>query len=595
MIKIKYKNIIDLLLIALQYSKPATLIILLNSLLRGVKPVVQALLYANFINTALAIFNGTQDYSKIFIPIMGIMLIIVYNYINNAIQDVLSTKQYNDIALKYVGELTDKCSRLSYKNIENPKTWDLIFRTCIDPVPQENFRTYFSAVVDFIAIVISITSTLVLMASIEWKLDLVILALIVPIVVVSIKAGRLTYNVSKQFTLIDRFANHYGDVMYHRQYTEERALFGFTKVLNEKYTKLKTKSVNKRVEIARFNAVKTKGVSLFAIIICLVIIGVLLFPLQKGILNIGMFIGMVNIIFDLISSLGWDLSYKIRQMVEGSEYIKDVDRFLMLEEQPHASDKPVPCKEVDSIEFRNVSFQYPYTERFILKGCSFTIKSGISYAFVGVNGAGKSTVTKLLIGLYDNYEGDILINNKNLKEYTLPELKSMFSVIFQDYARYFVSMKENVLFGNILREDNNKWKECLESMEIYEKDFPDGYRTNLGKIKSNSLDLSGGQWQRLAIARTLYSNASVYIMDEPTAALDPMAESKVYQTFSGISKGKTSILITHRLGAAKIASKIFVLSDGKIAEEGRHDELMQNKGLYAEMFESQKGWYVDEK
>jgi ATP-binding cassette subfamily B protein len=247
----------------------------------------------------------------------------------------------------------------------------------------------------------------------------------------------------------------------------------------------------------------------------------------------------------------------------------------------------------------------------ILKNLSLTLLAHRHYAFVGVNGAGKTTITKLLTGLYDNYTGDILIDGKNLRDFSQAELKSLFSIVYQDFAKYQIPMTDSIGIGNVqailtnntqinvndkdgfaISEENVAV--AVENLGLGEavSKLPDGLNTPLGRIKEKGVDLSGGEWQRVAIARTLVSRAPVHILDEPTAALDPVAESDVYELFGKISKGKSTIFITHRLGAARLADEIFVIADGHVIEQGTHEELMKKSGVYAEMFEAQRGWYA---
>lgn len=269
----------------------------------------------------------------------------------------------------------------------------------------------------------------------------------------------------------------------------------------------------------------------------------------------------------------------------------------MLEEAEGANDLPagdIGRDSLDSIEFRDVRFKYPGTVRYVLDGCSFRLDRSKHYAFVGINGAGKTTITKLLTGLYPDFEGEILINGRSIKEYSQSRLKALFSVVYQDFAKYYITLRDNIFLGNINGVDDKRIAEAIEEIDLSETlaRLEKGLDTPLGKILEGGTDISGGEWQRVAIARTLVSNAPLHILDEPTAALDPVAESKVYELFGRISKGRMTVFITHRLGAAKLADEILVLKDGKIAEVGSHDDLMARGGIYAEMFEAQRSWYA---
>ena len=198
-----------------------------------------------------------------------------------------------------------------------------------------------------------------------------------------------------------------------------------------------------------------------------------------------------------------------------------------------------------------------------------------------------------MTGLYNDFEGEILVNGRNISEYTQSELKAFFSVVYQDFAKYYISLKDNIALGKINGIEESRIKEAIREIDLEEAvdKLEKGIDTPLGKILEGGSDLSGGQWQRVAIARTLVSSAPLYILDEPTAALDPVAESRVYDLFGKISRGRMTVFITHRLGAAKLADEILVLVDGKITELGSHDQLMTQQGLYAEMFEAQRSWY----
>ena len=201
--------------------------------------------------------------------------------------------------------------------------------------------------------------------------------------------------------------------------------------------------------------------------------------------------------------------------------------------------------------------------------------------------------------LYDRYEGEILLNGRELSTYTIPEIKAVFTGVYQDYAQYSIPVRDNIQLGNIRKmgseEAEQKMYSITEKLGLHREieSLPMGYDTPLGRLTPESVDMSGGQWQRIAMARSLMSDAPVQILDEPTAALDPISESRLYEQFGEISRGKTTVFISHRLGSTKLADHIFVLKGGKILEEGSHDRLMEQHGLYAQMYESQRSWYQD--
>jgi ABC-type multidrug transport system fused ATPase/permease subunit len=251
------------------------------------------------------------------------------------------------------------------------------------------------------------------------------------------------------------------------------------------------------------------------------------------------------------------------------------------------------------IEFKNVSFAYPGTDRRVLKNINLVINAGESCVLVGLNGAGKTTLIKLLTRLYDPTEGEILLDDRDIREYSVEELYKIYGIIFQDFGKYAFSVKENIAFGNVDAEMNMENIENAakqSSAEDFIEKLPNGYDTPLMRIfESTGIELSIGQWQKISIARAFYSDSDILILDEPTASLDPMAEQEIYNQFETLRKGKTTIFVSHRLSSATIADKIIVLKYGEIIETGNHEELMNNKNEYYELFSTQAKHYFASK
>jgi ATP-binding cassette subfamily B protein len=342
-----------------------------------------------------------------------------------------------------------------------------------------------------------------------------------------------------------------------------------------------------------------KGVGLLTLLISASITAALLFPLRAGTLSVGLFVGTAAAAFDIVQLLSWELPFIAGELAENREYLRDLTAFANLSEQEGAKDAPASiAAKPECIEFKNVSFKYPGTKKMILQDFNLTLRSEKLYAIAGVNGAGKTTLINLLTGLYDNYCGEILIDGRNLRSFRQTELKAMFSVVYQDYAKYQIPLRDCIGLGGTFRASEAEIIEAVSMLGLADtvNRMPDRLDTPLGKVTSGAseasgADLSGGEWQRVAVARTLVSPAPVRVLDEPAASLDPAAESGLYQLFAGISRQKFTLLITHRLGAARIADEIILIDEGRVAERGSHDELVQAGGIYAAMFESQGGWY----
>lgn len=283
---------------------------------------------------------------------------------------------------------------------------------------------------------------------------------------------------------------------------------------------------------------------------------------------------------------------------ESSMYLQDYFEFIDMEfhndlgyefyETPNSIQK--------RIEFKNVSFKYPNSPKYALKNISFILNKGEKLAFVGENGSGKTTVIKLLLRFYEPAEGQILLDDVDIRHFEKSSYQKLFGAIFQDFVRYYLTAKLNIAVGNIEEKDNMEKidESAVRSLadEVI-KGLSQGYDQPLGKRFRNGTELSGGQWQKIAIARAYMSEAPIIILDEPTSSLDARAEYEVFQKFIGLTEGKTSIIISHRFSTVRMADRIVVLSSGKILEMGNHTELIRNNQLYAELYELQAEGYKE--
>lgn len=286
---------------------------------------------------------------------------------------------------------------------------------------------------------------------------------------------------------------------------------------------------------------------------------------------------------------------RFTRISESALYLKDYFDFIDISVEPLTSeDIPLPIKIVQGFEFKNVHFSYPDSEQEILKGVSFKIKAGEKLAFVGQNGAGKTTLTKLLLRFYEPTSGEILLDGININRFRKDEYQEYFGVIFQDFFRYEFTVRENIAVGNIDEIDNQQKIEKAAELSLADdvvSELKYGYDQQLGKRFVKGQELSGGQWQKIALARAYMKDAEVMILDEPTSALDAKAESDVFDRFIGLTQGKTSVIISHRFSTVRQADRILVLDEGKVLEIGTHLELMKNKLLYYQLFTLQAEGY----
>jgi len=399
-----------------------------------------------------------------------------------------------------------------------------------------------------------------------------------------------------------RKAIYYERCINDREYAKETRLLGgfwFFRKLYETYMDLTAKNA---WEASR----KTESLEL---IIRFVLLGgyvatiyLMYLYLIDGTISVGAFAAVFSSVDQLFNFMESAVGYRVSWITESMGTVKNYMKFLA-EDEGSGEECEVAAK---GISLKGVKFTYPNATRPSLNGVNLTIAEGETIAIVGENGAGKSTIAKLITGLYLPGEGDVLIDGRSTKTLSPSSIYKNISGVFQRYQRYRLTLAENVAIsrGEVDRPSDSIGREkasafsteridiALSQAEVdtTDRSFPEGIETLLSR-EFGGVDLSGGQWQRIAIARGLYRAHNLIILDEPTAAIDPVEETRIYKLFADLSRDKTAIVITHRLGSAKIADRIIVMDKGAIADIGTHDELMGRDGVYKEMYEAQAQWY----
>jgi len=579
-----------------KYSPKEAVFIAAIRLFQGIAPVMAIVFTTEFVNLALDAFNKGIINKKIYLDIAILLILYGYDLMLPVLHQFVFERSTLNLKKSYRILLLEKCAKIEYQYIENSNSWDSLF--LVLEKPEATILENFNAFCQLAAILTSVSGIMLVIVVQIWWIPIVIVSCCAPVFYFSVKSGKANYKAKCDTAQLNRKADYYSEVLSSREYVDERSIFSYTSKINQEYREAYLKSIRMQSSTKFRWFIRTKLGGVFTALASLVIILVLLNPAVNGVISIGMFISLVNAVLSLTWKLSWELSSVIDTMVSGIEYVKELQRFMCLNESIGALEHPKIQNKIETIEFKNVSFTYPDTDIQILNNVSFLLEYGKHYAFVGANGAGKSSVIKLLTGLYRNYSGEILLNKKELRDYSLAELKGFFSAVYQDFSKHEFTLKENILIGNLSLkssdEDNKLINNALiiTEMDKFVENLPDKIDTNLGKIHDNGVDISDGQWQRLAMARAIVSSAPVRILDEPTASLDPVSENKIYELFSKISHSALTIFISHRLASTKIADEILVFENGTITEKGSFEDLLAQKGLYWRMFEEQRSWYL---
>lgn len=382
-----------------------------------------------------------------------------------------------------------------------------------------------------------------------------------------------------------------------KEAAKELKLFGLSNYLTERFTRLANQIYRENVALARS---KVLWGGLLSLIGTLGYYGAYAYVLWRAIQGAyGNSIGTVSFLLLAIMQA----NSNIQQVFSTASGIADQALFLtdliaFFEMKPHVDANPqglpIPQPIKQGFEFRNVSFAYPGTERRVLRNFNFHLAPGERIALIGENGQGKTTIVKLITRLYDPTEGQILLDGVDLREYSLENLHHEIGVIFQDFMRYEMTARENIAVGRIEREHSEEEIRYAAHKSLADSvidRLPAKYDQMLGRRFEGGVDLSGGEWQKLALARAYLRDAQLLILDEPTAALDARSEFEVFERFAELTEGKMALLISHRFSTVRMADRIVVLEGGHLVEEGSHQQLMALNGRYAAMFEMQAASY----
>jgi ATP-binding cassette, subfamily B, bacterial len=491
----------------------------------------------------------------------------------------------------FKSRMLQKLERMKYEHLENEASMEVIDKAYhrAENSARHLFPMY---VTNFVSNLTGSAGILIYMGSVKWWLPF---AILIPAIGEIWYASKHNYNIYLELESYWKEERQYGILggyLRSRDYLREMKLFGSARDLIEIYRK-RLNTRNRGYEGYYFKHLKrhflTGNVTKIAKLANVLL---MLYLFINGEITLGLFIALSStILTGLFETISWGVGV-YRWSGYHINFFDYYDQYLGLSEETDGGSDTLP--DAFDIEFRDVWFRYPGTDRDILRGLSLQVAGGEKVSVVGENGEGKTTMVKLLLRLFEPDRGEIFLGGRPIGSYSREALTAIFGPVFQDFNRYSITLRENIGVGFIDQLDDEAriaYAARKGKVDRFAPDLPEGYDTVLGRDFEGGVDISGGQWQRVAIARAFMGDKPVLLLDEPTSQLDPVAESQLYREFADIANGKTAIFITHRLASTMITDRILVIQHGVVTQEGTHEQLMAAGGLYAEMFEAQKHWY----
>lgn len=484
-----------------------------------------------------------------------------------------------------------KTAELTIAQLEDPEFYDKLERART----QTNSRVeLMSNALGQAESVISIFSLITGLVYFEPILILILILSIIPSFINEAKFSSTRYSLARSWTAERRELDYLRFIGANNQTAKEVKLFGLTDYIAERFKDLSNEyyHLNKKLSLKQ----SLYG-SLFNILGILSYYGAYVYIILRvltGVISIGELTFLSGSFNRLRNNLQGFFS-RFTRISESALYLQDYFDFLDLRiEQTSEAKTPIPETITQGFQINDLHFAYPGSKTEVLKGVTFTMKAGEKMAFVGQNGAGKTTLIKLFLRFYEPTQGEILLDGININKFDVDEYRNRFGVIFQDFFKYEFTLRENIAVGNISEIDNDETIGYAASKSLAEQvvsEMEDGLEQRLGRRFYQGQELSGGQWQKIALARAYMKDADIMVLDEPTSALDAQAEYDVFERFIALTKGKTSIIISHRFSTVRMADRILVLQNGQVLELGTHEELMANPKLYSELFKLQAAGY----
>ena len=533
---------------------------------------------------------GGGDWISTFhlIAIMGIVLLVttlLSTFLSATAQKYGDTIQYD--LVRIYGK---KVMSLNYEDLENPAVLDMFEKS------KSGFNMYdfFDKIVAVITNVLSFIGYAAILFTYSRLMLIIVVAVVVINLICNAKKNKYYYKAGEDAAPMNRKFAYLAGLMYGFDYAKEIKVGGLSDYITDKYDD-NIVGFKKIFRTLYRHVFLLSGVSsLTSVIQTFTLYSVVAYSAIQKTISIGDFTMYISSISAASGCLLTIVSAMI-DISKNTKYATDMRLFFEMERKTEMGGI-LPDRSANNvdIEFRNVSFKYPRTDRYVLRHISFTVHSGEKISIVGKNGSGKTTLIKLLLRLYEPTEGEILVGGKNITDYDYKAYLSLFAPVLQDYKIFAFSCKENIELN--LEDNEERLMRAIHDSDLDEKisSLPNGVLTPVYKqFDENGVEFSGGENQKLAIARAIYKDAPIILLDEPTANLDPLAEYDIYTMIYHMLGNKTSFFVSHRLASGRFCDRIFVVDGGEIIADGPHDSIVKSCELYREMFEKQAQFYID--
>lgn len=485
-------------------------------------------------------------------------------------------------------KILTKLSRIEYSYFENSAFFDTFER--VRNQPGKAIFVLFQNLTGVCSVIVELVGVFCLISSVSLYFSVLYLLVLIYIAYMNFSAMNHMNTMFDSLTPEERLRQYYDELLSNKDNLYELRAFQAVDFILDKLKNMSKKVLRQRlsgtISAQRYSLLSNIGTVVW--LACIVLF--LFLQYSRGDIHLGLFVALLGSVESILSATEM-FSSKVSDIAQNSIVGRHLSDFFELREAANR-DRSQPIQKIKTIEFQHVYFKYPNAENYALEDICLKIDATKTYALVGENGSGKSTMIHLLCGLFPPESGKILINDIEMSRFGQSDLARMFSVVPQEYGRYQLSVRECVALGNLSFLENDAELRRAIHLAQGDSDFPE-LDKKLGKLDADSVDLSGGQWQKLAVARACLGESQYIIFDEPTAALDPRAESNLYEQMNRILHSRGCLFVSHRMASAVMSDQIVVLHRHRVAEQGTHKELLEINGLYAGMYTAQASIYQE--